>query len=232
MRREFYLQDDQSNKFWTIEVVGGVVVTTNGRIGAKPRETRTEHGDPEIALREAEKEILAKRRKGYFEGDLAKVPEYRKRLPPRFVTILHDDYHARYVGKTATGHQFFLTFPFEPTMGDVVGGNYIALYLFDEFGILTEAKIFDEREEGLKTESAVDAFVQSLLAELGRHKFCDIKVAPFSVQKYGRTFGLVFDPGDEEDDEDDGDEEPGTWVNVLPGDYMAFSPPWDGEYDT
>ena len=40
MKREFHLQDDRSNKFWTIEVVGNDVVTTHGRIGAKPRETR------------------------------------------------------------------------------------------------------------------------------------------------------------------------------------------------
>ncbi|MCB1628568.1 MAG: WGR domain-containing protein [Xanthomonadales bacterium] len=40
MRREFYLQDDQSNKFWTIEVQGAEIVTTNGRVGSKPRETR------------------------------------------------------------------------------------------------------------------------------------------------------------------------------------------------
>ena len=54
-KREFYLQDDQSNKYWTIEVEGDSVITTNGRMGAKPRETRAAFGTSDLALREAEK---------------------------------------------------------------------------------------------------------------------------------------------------------------------------------
>jgi len=229
MKREFYLQDDQSNKFWTVEVVDNAVLTTNGRIGAKPREKRSDYGDLAAANTQADKEILAKRRKGYIEGNLAKVPEYDPKLPPRFVAINHDDYHARYVGKTSTGKLFFLTRPFAPSIGEAVGGNYIALYLFDEFGLLTEAQVYDERQEGLRTETAVDEFVQGLLAQLGKYKFGNIRVAPFSLQKFGRTFGLVFDAGDGEGEDD---EDSGAWVNVLPGDYMAFYPPWDGDYDT
>jgi len=226
-RREFYLQDDQSNKFWTVQVAGNEVVTTNGRIGAKPRETRSSHADASIALREAEKEILAKRRKGYVEGRLDDVPDYRPGLPPRFVRINLDDYRAKHVGKTAAGDQFFLTFPFAPSYDAMPGGNYVALYLFDEFGILKEAKIFDERAEGLATQSAVVAFADSLLQGLGKHKLGDIRVAPFRVQKFGHDFGLIFDPG-----EGDDDDEPYICVTVEPGNYMAFNPPWDGEYDT
>lgn len=37
------------------------------------------------------------------------------------------------------------------------------------------------------------AFVDSLLLGLGKHKFADIKVAPFSVDKFGQKFGLIFD---------------------------------------
>jgi predicted DNA-binding WGR domain protein len=78
MKREFVCQDDRSNKFWTIEVAGNVVVTTNGRIGARPRETRKEFADPETANREAEKLIAAKLRGGYVEGAVADAPEYEK----------------------------------------------------------------------------------------------------------------------------------------------------------
>jgi predicted DNA-binding WGR domain protein len=40
VKREFYYQDDRSNKFWTIERLGKDLVTTHGRIGSKGRDTR------------------------------------------------------------------------------------------------------------------------------------------------------------------------------------------------
>jgi predicted DNA-binding WGR domain protein len=225
-KREFYLQDDQSNKYWTIDVVGNEVVTTNGRIGAKPRETRTAFASAEQAAREAEKEILGKRRKGYLEGELAAVPGYVRGLPPRFVRINHDDDQAKYVGKLADGDQFFLTFPFIPGGGPRPGGDFIALYRFDEFGLLKDAQVYSESEQGLKTQTAVEEFVASLLQGLGKFKYGDIKVAPFAVERFGERFGLIWDPGDADDDE------PYTCVTVEPGNYMAFNPPWEGDYDT
>ncbi|HVW03000.1 MAG TPA: DUF4240 domain-containing protein [Planctomycetaceae bacterium] len=74
MRREFYYQDNTSNKFWTIERVGTTCITTNGRIGASPRETRNEFPTEEAAEREVQKQIAAKLKKGYIEGALASVP--------------------------------------------------------------------------------------------------------------------------------------------------------------
>ena len=221
MRREFFLQDDQSNKFWTIEVVGTDVVSTNGRIGAKPRETRATYSSVEAAEAAAGKDVLGKRRKGYIEGNLANVPEYVDGLPPRFVRINHDDYHAKFVGKVHDGSQFFLTHPFAQSLGDRPGANFMALYIFDEFGLLTDARI---EQLGEVTQSEVDEMTQRWLATLGKYRFADISVAPFCVEKFGREFGLIFDPEDEE--------ELGSWVTVQPGDYMAFYPPWDGEYDT
>lgn len=225
-KREFYLQDDQSNKYWTIEVMETSVVTTNGRMGGKPRETRSNHDSHDAALLAAEKEILGKRRKGYVEGRLDDVPEYAPGLPPRFVRINHDDYHARYVGRTADADAFFITFPFVPRIDSKSGGAYIALYLFDEFGFLKEARIHSESEEGLATQAQVDSFIEGLLQSLGPHEFGDIKVAPFHVEKFGQRFGLIFDPGDLEEDD------PYACVTAEPGNYMAFNPPWDGDYDT
>src|SRR3569623_345703 len=74
MRREFYYQDETSNKFWTIERVGTTCITTNGRIGASPRETRNEFPTDEAADREVAKQIAAKLKKGYIEGALSAVP--------------------------------------------------------------------------------------------------------------------------------------------------------------
>ena len=221
MRREFFLQDDRSNKFWTIELIEADVLTTNGRLGAKPRETRATFSSIETAKLAIEKEVLAKRRKGYIEGSLANVPEYVQGLPPRFVGINHDDYDAQYVGKMTDGSQFFLTHPFAPSLGDKPGGSFIALYIFDAFGHLTEARVEQLIEV---TQTQLDAMTQAWLASLGKYRFADISVAPFCVEKYGQQFGLIFEAED--------DEEVGAWVTVQPGNYMAFSPPWDGEYDT
>ena len=68
MKREFYYQDDRSNKFWTIELVGTEYVTTHGRVGAQPRETRKQSATEDDANREVEKQIAAKLKKGYIEG--------------------------------------------------------------------------------------------------------------------------------------------------------------------
>ena len=78
MRREFYYQDDRSNKFWTIELDGRTFITTHGRIGAKPRETRKELSSEEAAKREIEKLVAEKVKKGYVEGALDSAPEYVK----------------------------------------------------------------------------------------------------------------------------------------------------------
>ena len=63
------------------------------------------------------------------------------------------------------------------------------------------------------------------LRDLGAVTFDRIQVRPFAVNRFGTTFGLlVSEP--EDDDES-------WWVELHPGNYMAFSEPWDsGVYDT
>jgi predicted DNA-binding WGR domain protein len=68
VKREFYYQDDRSNKFWTIELYGTEYAITNGRVGALPRETRKQFPTEEKAKRDFDKQIAAKLRKGYTEG--------------------------------------------------------------------------------------------------------------------------------------------------------------------
>ena len=63
------------------------------------------------------------------------------------------------------------------------------------------------------------------LLGLGTVHFGRIEIAPFAVERFGTTFGLV--PRTPETDEDE-------WVvEAQPGNYMAFFEPWDsGIYDT
>lgn len=147
--------------------------------------------------------------------------------PPKRIRINHDEYHARLVGKTHDGRQFFITQPFVPG-----GKDFVARYLFDKNGKFLDAKIHDlgERDyrvlpgNALMGNPQVDMLQQQLLDELGDVKLCDIKVCPFAYEWQGEAFGLIAQAPEEEDEE---------W-NVIaePGNYMAFYPPWDGDYDT
>jgi hypothetical protein len=144
---------------------------------------------------------------------------------PKLIAIDHDDYHASHVGRLSDGRQFFLTTPFVPAIGGGAGREFIALFLFDKQGRFLEARIDDlgARAE-LDKQYARSAFEQRL-AELGQVEYDRVEVQPFEIQQFGTTFGLVPRPPEKDDDD--------WWVELQPGNYMAFHEPWDsGEYDT
>ncbi|MGC4895414.1 hypothetical protein [Micromonospora sp. DT31] len=145
--------------------------------------------------------------------------------PPRRLAIDPDDYHAEHVGRTADGRQFFLTTPFEPGGQEGEGGQeFVALFLFDADGRFLEARIDAFGPRAGMDRAARRAVYDARLAELGEVTFTRIEVEPFATERFGTTFGLV--PRSPEDDE-------AWWVTLEPGDYMAFTEPWDsGEYDT
>ena len=146
-------------------------------------------------------------------------------IPPKIIAIDHDDYHAEHVGRAGDGLQFFLTRPFEPAIGGREGCEFIALYLFDKHGTLLEAKIDSFGPRASVNAEACRTLYEERLRELGEVSFERIQVAPFSIERFGVTFGLVLREPEDEDD---------PWaVEVQPGNYMAFFEPWDsGEYDT
>jgi hypothetical protein len=145
--------------------------------------------------------------------------------PPTLIAIDHDEYHANYVGRTADGRHFFVTTPFVPTTGDDAGCEFIAVYLFDQRGKIMEARIDDLGSRAELNRDQARKILAERLADLGRVEFRRIEVQPFEIERYGTTFGLVRRPP--ENDEDS------WWVEVQPGNYMAFHEPWDsGEYDT
>jgi hypothetical protein len=145
--------------------------------------------------------------------------------PPDLIAINHDDYHARHVGCTANGEQFFLTTLFEPEIAPKAGNQFVALFLFDPRGKLIEAKIDQFGPRRTLDEKKRKATYLARLRALGKVTFQRIEVAPFSVRRFGTRFGLIARPPEEPDDE---------WVVELhPGNFMAFYKPWDsGEYDT
>jgi hypothetical protein len=70
-----------------------------------------------------------------------------------------------------------------------------------------------------------EAIRDQWLQELGTMNFGRIEVAPFAIQRFGTTFGLVLREPTEAGD---------SWaVEVQPGNFMAFFAPWDsGVYET
>jgi hypothetical protein len=143
---------------------------------------------------------------------------------PRWILINHDDYAAKHIGRTSNGNQFFLTTPFLPAVGTNPGCEFIALFIFDNNGVLLEAKIDKLGPRSEVDRVAANTKYDQRLAELGKVTFEQIKVEPFEIERFGIKFGLILQSREDED---------GSWVVELrPGNYMAFFPPWDGYYDT
>jgi hypothetical protein len=147
-----------------------------------------------------------------------------RNLPNR-IAIDRDDYYANYVGRTAEGLQFFLTTPFVPADTGKPGREFLAVYLFDQQGRLLEATIDDLGPRAELDRDAARRLLKQRLSILGPVEFGRIEVQPFKIERFGTAFGLVPRPPENAED--------GWWVEVQPGNYMAFHEPWDsGEYDT
>jgi len=145
--------------------------------------------------------------------------------PPALIAVNHDDYHAKHIGRTADGRQFFLMFTFQGPSPDREGNEFVALYMFDQKGKFLEAKIdeFGPRDK-CDHEKCREVYAQRL-RELGSVTFTRIEIEPFQIERFGTTFGLIAEAPDADVD---------RWIaTTQPDNCMAFFEPWDsGEYDT
>ncbi|MGE0713089.1 MAG: hypothetical protein AB7N76_35070, partial [Planctomycetota bacterium] len=123
-------------------------------------------------------------------------------------------------GKSASGQLFFITGPFG---GRSPRRDFLAVYRFDSDGRLLEATI-DEREAG----QTLAAAAAKVMARIGPVSLQDIEVELFEVERHGLRFGLAPVLSDE----DDPPAGSCVAVDLVPGNYMSFVPPWDGDYDT
>jgi hypothetical protein len=145
--------------------------------------------------------------------------------PPVRITIDHDDYHASRVGRIKNGLQVFATTPFVPALGEEMGREFLAVYIFDSKGKLIEARIDDLGPRSELDQDQARQLLERRMSELGPLIYGRIEVQPVAIERFGTTFGLV--PRAPEDERDS------WWVELQPGNYMAFHEPWDsGEYDT
>ena len=79
MKRNFIYQEELSNKFWDIEYSGKEQKITFGKIGTKGRETIKEYSNEQECVKESEKLIAQKIKKGYVEiNENDKIPEKKE----------------------------------------------------------------------------------------------------------------------------------------------------------
>jgi hypothetical protein len=145
--------------------------------------------------------------------------------PPALIALDHDEDHASRVGRIKEGLQVFVTTPFVPASDDEIGREFLAVYIFDQNGKLVEARIDDLGPRSELDRDRARQLLEQRMLELGPFDYGRIVVQPFAVERFGTMFGLVPRAPEGEDD--------GWWVELQPGNYMAFHEPWDsGEYDT
>src|SRR5262249_31034104 len=103
-------------------------------------------------------------------------------VAPEKISILHDEYHAKDIGRTSDGRQFLLTSAFDPAMNKSRGREFVAVFLFDNDGTLVEDGIDElgtRQELGLggglpgnkASGSIIDDAIKRRLAELGAVTF-------------------------------------------------------------
>lgn len=112
-----------------------------------------------------------------------------------------------------------------PLVRDESGREFLAVYIFDPNGKLVEARIDDLGPRSALNRDQARQLLEQRMSELGPLDYGRIVVQPFAIERSGTTFGLVPRAPEGEND--------GWWVELQPGNYMAFHEPWDsGEYDT
>ena len=150
------------------------------------------------------------------------APGTVEQAPSRF-TIVPDDYHVPYAGTAGDGRRFFLS----QELFEFGADAYVGLFLWKPDGEFDEVRVDAvPRAKGVPAAQAApagaDELVAARLAELGDYVHEPIMVAAFTTGVNGVTFGWQVV-----------DYEGELSINITPGDFIAYSEPWDGlEYDT
>ncbi len=152
-------------------------------------------------------------------------------IPERIRINREEGYHTHFIGKFGGKCMFMgfttATMPFPPTNTSRQEALrwYAVLHRFDEEGNHTGTEAWfagvsaeGEAEVTQKAQHKLD----EMIAALGKHRFCNIRIKLFSTQVDGQEFGLVKVMNEEEGTEE---------AHLLPNE-LFFAEPWDGEYDT
>jgi hypothetical protein len=158
--------------------------------------------------------------------DAAPNPLTDASVVPDRILIVPDEWDTSMVGTAEDGRRFFLTQPFDPGRAE-----YAAIFYWNADGSYNSIVVTDLGSRDDLDRATVDAAIAKLKEQLGNFTIEQISVAPFSEKHDGIDFGLVPYAGHDPAELGLSATDP-AWVSVLPGDYIAYYWPWDGEYDT
>lgn len=137
------------------------------------------------------------------------------------LTIIPDDYHISFAGKTDDGHQVFVTADFVFDHDKRVTTDYICTYWWNHKGDFQRADIHRvgvrgqySMEGAAKAQDVIQNAIQGFAMD-------EIHVKPFKVKNDGHEFGFIPSTVDGF-----------TVVEMMPGNCICFTEPFDGEYDT
>ncbi|WP_151998165.1 MULTISPECIES: hypothetical protein [unclassified Imperialibacter] len=136
-----------------------------------------------------------------------------------------EDYHTHFVGRTSDGKQFFgyetFVFPARTPGQDweKLRKEYVVLYTFDSKGNHINTNHWYAGTTAEISADTTRSKLMEMVDRLGPIEYCDIAVKPFKTIIDGVEFGLI--PDDETES-----------IELQPSSTIAFSEPWDGEYDT
>lgn len=142
-------------------------------------------------------------------------------IAPQRIRIAPDDYRIERAGRAADGSQFFLTGLFVGRTDHHPGCEYVATFRWNPDGTFRDAKLTDLGPRATLTDEAYEEAIKVHENALGSFVIAPIEVAPFGLEREGVTFGLIYTTF-----------EGSEWVELQPGNHVAFTPPWDGAYDT
>lgn len=148
-------------------------------------------------------------------------------IPEKIPILRIEDYHTHYLGKTSDGRRFwgYETFAYSPKFADIqeadtsrYRSDYVVLHLFDKKGNYLSSRSFSPGK-GIAVGFELTEMLETWISELGRTKYCNIEIKPFSTVIDGFIFGLIPD-------------DTNTSLELQPSSTISFLEPWDGEYYT
>ena len=137
-----------------------------------------------------------------------------------------EDFHTHYLGRAADGKLFwgYETFAFTKPYHEIQGDDwrkfrkeFAVLHTFDQVGNHIQTKHWSSEDSF--NPALTSSKLEELVSELGDVEYKDIYIKLFQTTIEGIVFGLVPD-------------EENKTVQLQPSSTIAFSDPWDGEYDT
>ena len=211
-----------ANKFWELSRAGSNNKVRYGPIGMSGKFQVKTFANEEAAERDAERLIDQKRKKGYAECERDIV-----------ITIIPDDYHIDCVGVLPNGNQVMVIreLYFDRTTEQTT--DFVATYQWGESGDFIDAQIekIGTRGQGAHEGAGTLPMMalragntkthQRAIDRLAGLKRTTIRVRPFRLKNEGVEFGFIIN--------DYGDY---TGVDVMPGNTLSFTEPFDGRYDT